>query len=285
MADIPYIKGFEIKPNKISADGIVTFTDGTNAITPNQRQCQAYGYTYDARTRTCRAFKYTPEISSVSKLANSNVRGNENIVDTGSNNTYVMGEKNEIGSLSRNNIVVGTNNVMNSKITNSSIFGIGGNGVIDGAIVFGGNALTDRLGTRQTITLMYGGQTTNNTTTDIYPNNAGSLVFFQPEANRVYYFQSETLAVRIGGSSGSGAVGDFKAWVERGVVVCDNAGNLSIDRSRTSPADSGTTTGWSPINAVAAPNFRQTVKGASNMTIEWVSTIRFMQLYTGVSIP
>ena len=285
MADIPYIKGFEIKPNKISSDGIVTFTDGTNAITPNQRQCQAYGYTYDATTRTCRAFKYTTEISSVSDSINNNVQGNENIIDTGSNNTYVMGEKNEIGSLSRNNIVIGTNNVMNSKITNSSIFGIGGNGVIDGAMVFGGNALTDRLGTRQTITLIYGGQTTDNTTTDIHPNNAGSLVFFQPEVNRVYYFQSETLAVRVGGSSGSGAVGDFKAWVERGVVVCDNGGNLSIDRSRTSPADSGTTSGWSPINAVAAPNFRQTVKGASNMTIEWVSTIRFMQLYTGVSIP
>tara|TARA_R100000781_G_scaffold41817_1_gene28835 strand:+ start:6890 stop:7747 length:858 start_codon:yes stop_codon:yes gene_type:complete len=285
MADIPYIQGFEIKPNKISSDGIVTFTDGTNAITPNQRQCQAYGYTYDATTRTCRAFKYTTEISSTSERVNSNVQGNENIVDTGSNNTYVMGEKNQVGSLSRNNIVVGTNNVMNSKITNSSIFGIGGNGVIDGAMVFGGNALTDRLGTRQTITLMYGVQTTNNSTVDSFPNNAGSLVFFEPEVNRVYYFQSETLAVRVGGSSGSGAVGDFKAWVERGVVVCDNAGNLSIERSRTSPADSGTTSGWSPINAVNASQFRQTVKGASNMTIDWVSTIRFMQLNTGVSIP
>lgn len=284
MSEIPYIKGFEVKPNKINSDGVITFTDGTNAITPNQRQCEAYGYTYDATTRTCRAFIYNREINVINKLAKNNIQGDENTVDSGANNTYVMGEKNQILNRSRNNIVVGSNNVMNARIKNSAMFGVAGNGVIDGAMIFGGNSLTDRLGTRQTITLMYGCQTTNNTTTDSFVNNT-ELKFFQPEVNRVYYFQSETLAVRVGGSSGSGSVGDFKAWVERGVVVCDNSGNLSIDRSRTSPASSGTVSGWSPVNSVSAPNFRQTVTGASNMTIEWVSTIKFMQIYTGVSIP
>jgi hypothetical protein len=284
MSEIPYIKDFEIKPNAISADGIVTFTDGTNSVTPNQLQCERYGYKYDNTTRTCRAFLYKREINVVNQFASNNVQGDDNTVDNGSNNTYVMGEKNQIQTGSRNNIVVGTNNVINPKIKNSAMFGIAGNGVIDGAMIFGGNSLTDRLGTRQTITLMYGCQTTNNTTTDSFVNNT-ELKYFQPENNRVYYFQSETLAVRVGGSSGSGAVGDFKAWVERGVVVADGTGNLSIDRSRTSPASSGSVSGWSPINAVSAPNFRQTVKGATDMTIEWVSTIRFMQIWTGVTIP
>jgi len=284
MPNIPFITGLEVKPNKIREDGVVSFTDGTNEITPNQYQCEAYGYIYDIQARVCRAYPYFPEIETISKRSDNNTQGDENEIVSGAKNTYIMGQNNTAANRSRNNIIVGTNNIANAKISNSAIFGIGGMGVIDGALLFGGNSLTDRQGTRQTITLMYGCETTDGTTTDSFVNNT-ELKYFQPENNRVYYFQSETLAVRIGGSSGSGSVGDFKAWVERGVVVADGTGNLSIDRSRTSPASSGTVGGWSPINTVSAPNFRQTVTGAANMTIVWVSTIKFMQIYTGVTIP
>lgn len=283
MPNVPFITGLEVKPNKIREDGVVSFTDGTNEITPNQFQCEAYGYVYDIQARVCRAYPYYPEIETVSKKSDNNTQGDENEIVSGAKNTYIMGQNNTAANRSKNNILVGTNNIVNAKISNNAIFGIGGMGVIDGAMIFGGNALTDRQGTRQTITLMYGCETTDGTTTDSFVNNTG-LKFFYPEANRVYYFQSETLAVRVGGSA-AGSVGDFKAWVERGVVVADGTGNLSIDRSRTSPASSGSVSGWSPINAVASNYFRQTVTGATDMTIKWVSTIRFMQLWTGVTIP
>ena len=285
MPTIPYFNGYSIKPKTVSATGTVTFTDGTNDIIPNQQQCEAYGYTYDKVTGTCTAFQYNNNLGRSINNENNNVQGNENVVESGTNNTYIMGENNTVRGLSRNNIIAGVNNEINNTINNASVFGVGGNAVISNAMIFGGNNQDDRAGTRQTITLMYGGQTTNNSTVDINPNNGGSVEFFVPQINRVYYFQSETLAVRVGGTSGSGAVGDFKAWVERGVVKCNAVGTLSIDRSRTSPADSGTTTGWSPINAVSGSNFRQTVKGANNMTIEWVSTIRFMQLFTNAILP
>ena len=42
------IKGFSVIPLSVSALGAVTFTDGTNEITPNQVECEAYGYTYDS---------------------------------------------------------------------------------------------------------------------------------------------------------------------------------------------------------------------------------------------
>ena len=67
-------------------------------------------------------------------------------------------------------------------------------------------------------------------------------------------------------------------------MVKNAAGTLSIVRSRTSPAASGTTTGWSPINAVSGTNLRQTVKGANNMIIEWASTIRITQIKTSVTL-
>tara|TARA_R100001082_G_scaffold111159_1_gene93768 strand:+ start:3932 stop:4792 length:861 start_codon:yes stop_codon:yes gene_type:complete len=286
MATIPYLNGYSIKPLNATATGQVLFTDGTDQVIPNQQQCEAYGFRYDKATGTCFAFKYTDHLSRSINNQNNNVQGSNNTIETGTNNTYIMGENNTVRGLSRNNIIAGVNNEIQNNINNTSVFGVGGDGVFNNAMIFGGNNQDDRVGTRQTIKLMYGGQTTNNSTVDIYPNNSlSALVFFEPEVNRVYYFQSETLAVRIGGTSGSGAVGDFKAWVERGVVK-NAGGTLSIDRSRTSPADNGgALSGWSPINAVSGSNFRQTVKGANNMTIEWVSTIRFMQLSTGVTLP
>jgi len=56
---IPYISGFPIKPSEIGDTGIVIFTDGTNTVIPNQKQCEAYGYTYDKTTGTCKAFTYS----------------------------------------------------------------------------------------------------------------------------------------------------------------------------------------------------------------------------------
>ncbi len=286
MATIPYLNGYSIKPVNATATGQVFFTDGTNQVIPNQQQCEAYGFTYDAATGTCSAYKYTDHLSRSINNQNNNVQGSNNSIETGTNNSYIMGENNTIKGLSRNNVIGGVNNEVQNNINNTAVFGVGGSAVFNNAMIFGGNNQDDRAGTRQTITLMYGCQTTNNSTVDSFPNNSVSTeVFFQPQVNRVYYFQSETLAVRVGGTSGSGAVGDFKSWVERGVVKCNGTGTLSIDRSRTSPADSGTTSGWSPINAVSGSDFRQTVKGANNMTIEWVSTIRFMQLFTGVTLP
>ena len=58
---IPYLNGYTIKPAKINSLGIVEFTDGTNSVTPNEQQCQAYGYTYEqylynGRGQYCKRF-------------------------------------------------------------------------------------------------------------------------------------------------------------------------------------------------------------------------------------
>jgi hypothetical protein len=52
-----YKTGFSVKPSAISGIGVVTFTDGTNDVTPNQKECEAYGYTYNKATATCSAFR------------------------------------------------------------------------------------------------------------------------------------------------------------------------------------------------------------------------------------
>ena len=278
----PYLHGYSVKPNVISEVGIVTFTDGTNEITPNQQQCEAYGYTYDEATGTCNAFTFSTQLGKSLRRESNNIQGAENVTGEGTTNTSISGEGNIVEGESRNNIIIGSNNQINLGINNANVYGTLGEATTDNSIILGGNNGLDILGERQNITLMYGKQTTDNSTVDAFLNNTTDSYFVVPD-NTVVYFQSETIAVRVAGSSGSGAVGDFKSWVERGVVK-NARGVLSIDRSRTSPADSGTTTGWSPINSVSGTNFLQTVKGATDMTIEWASTIRITQIKTSVEL-
>ena len=279
---IPYLSGFDVKPSTTTSIGVVTFTDGTNEIAPNQLQCEAYGYTYNQADGTCSIFRFNTNLNTSFSNATNKLQGAGNTTETGTNNTYIIGENNTVKGLSRNNIVVGNQNEIANNVNNANVFGTLGEATADNSIVLGGNASADNLGERQTMTFMYGKTTTDNSTVDAFLNNTTDSYFVVPE-NTAIYFQSESLAVRVGGSSGSGAVGDFKAWVERGVVI-NKSGTLSIQRSRTSPASSGTTTGWSPINSVSGTNFLQTVKGANNMNIEWASTIRMTQIKTGVAL-
>ena len=279
---IPYLSGFDVKPSLTSLSGIVVFTDGTNEIIPNQLQCEAYGYTYNQADGTCSIFRFNTSLDRSFSNATNKLQGAGNTTETGTNNTYIIGENNTVKGLSRNNIIVGNQNEIANGVNNANVFGTLGEATADNSIVLGGNASADNLGERQTMTFIYGKTTTDNSTVDAFLNNTTDSYFVVP-LNTAIYFQSESLAVRVGGSSGSGAVGDFKAWVERGVVI-NKSGTLSIQRSRTSPASSGTTTGWSPVNSVSGTNFLQTVKGANNMNIEWASTIRMTQIKTGVAL-
>ena len=279
---IPYLTGFDVKPSSTSPSGIVVFTDGTNEIIPNQLQCEAYGYTYNQADGTCSIFRFNTSIDRSFSNATNKLQGTGNTTETGTNNTHIIGENNTVKGLSRNNIIVGNQNEIANNVNNANVFGTLGEATANNSIVLGGNASADNLGERQTMTFIYGKTTTDNSTVDAFLNNTTDSYFVVP-LNTAIYFQSESLAVRVGGSSGSGAVGDFKAWVERGVVI-NKSGTLSIVRSRTSPASSGTTTGWSPVNSVSGTNFLQTVKGANNMNIEWASTIRMTQIKTGVAL-
>ena len=56
-----YLKGYTIKPYKVLRTGRVAFTDGTNNnLSANQQTCEAYGYTYDRSSGTCKAYALKP---------------------------------------------------------------------------------------------------------------------------------------------------------------------------------------------------------------------------------
>ena len=297
--------GLAARPWKVTDAGIVIFTptgadsEEKQTVDANQSLCEAYGYTWDDATGTCRAFTPNPLLENAFRNETNLISGQENFAGSGTTNCQIVGSENSIIGSSRNTTIVGTNNSILEYVNNASVYGTSGEATANNSIVLGGNSLNSdivlNVANRQTMTFMYGVTTVDGTTTDAYLNNRVPVAdsstttnnpydsYFVVPENTAIYFQSETLAVRVGGTSGSGAVGDFKSWVERGVVI-NKSGTLSIDRSRTSPASSGTTGGWSPINSVSGTNFLQTVEGAADMTIEWASTIRMTQIKTGVTL-
>ena len=278
---IPYLTGFTVKPASISALGDVTFTDGTNDVTPNQLQCEAYGYTYNQAEGTCSTFTYNTNLNRAVANENNKTFGVGNSTQTGTNNTIVMGENNIVRGFSRNSIITGNQNEIANGVNNANVSGTLGESTADNSIVLGGNAGTDSLGERQSITVLYGTETTDNSVVDSYLNNTTGSYFVIPD-NTIVAFQTETVAVRIGGS-GAGAVGDFKAFIETGVAI-NESGVLSIDKSRVIIANSGSTAGWISDISVSGTNLVQSVKGANNRTLMWATTIRMTQIKTGVAL-
>ena len=278
---IPYLTGFDVKPAITSPTGVVTFTDGTNDIIPNQLQCEAYGYTYNKADGTCSIFRFNSNLDrSFSNISNK-LQGAGNTTETGTNNTYIIGENNTVKGLSRNNIVVGNNNEIANGVNNANVYGTNGEATADNSIVLGGNLATDLLGERQSIQVIYGIQTTNGTNTISYLNNTTDKLLAVPE-NAVMYFHADVIAVRVGGT-GSGNLGDYASWVERGVII-NESGTLSVSRERDAIKSNGTVSNWQPTGIASGTNFAMRVRGATNVTIEWCSNITFTQIKTGVAL-
>ena len=284
LPTIPYLSGFDVKPSSTSVLGVVTFTDGTNDITPNQVQCEAYGYTYNKADGTCSTFRYNTNLNRSFSNESNKVQGANNTTETGTNNTLIIGQNNTVKGLSRNNIIVGNKNEIANGVNNANVYGTLGEATSDNSIVLGGNVATDLLGERQSIQVLYGTQTTNGTNTVSYLNNTTDKLLAVPE-NAVMYFHADVVAVRVGGTdtSGGGAVGDFASWVERGVIV-NKSGTLSIERERDAIKHSGHTTNWQPTGIVSGTNFAMRVRGHADTTIEWCSNITFTQIKTGVTL-
>ena len=278
---IPSIEGMPVKPLSISALSEVTFTDGVNLVTPNQIQCEAFGYTYNKLNGTCTVARFNTNLNRGFDNANNKTSGAGNTTQTGTNNTYIMGENNTVRGFSRNSIITGSNNVINSGVNNASVSGTFGEVTADNSIVLGGNSGSDYLGKRQSIELMYGVQTTAGATVDSYLNSITDNYFTIPD-NTAMYFHADVLAVRVGGT-GTGNAGDFLSWVERGVVI-NKSGVLSIERERDTIKGSGNHTNWRPTASVDGTNFIIDVRGAADTTIEWASNIRFTQIKTGVTL-
>jgi hypothetical protein len=272
-----YKKGFSVKPKDTNNLGYVTFTDGTNDLMPNQLQCEAYGYTYDTATGTCKAFNNStilqPNFDNESNL----IKGQQNTTTTGTRNTLIMGESNIVNGYSRNNIIIGSNNEVASGVNNTTVLGSYGLAQRDGEIVIGGGAFEGAgAGYGQSSTMSLSGTTTDATQTNLFINNSSTnTIIARGSTSSFQGFEVNVIGVRTGGSAGAGAVNDRIYLNATGMVYLKD---LQGGTARTQGAY-GTTTGWTSVVAFSGTNdMHVSVTGVVDMNISWSATLHLYEL-------
>ena len=228
---IPYLPGYLIRPASVDAFGIATFTDGANAITPNQQQCEAYGYTYNNATGTCSAFQYSTTLEGALNTETNNIQGSGNVVSVGSNNSYIMGQSNTIEESSRNNIVGGTGNKITGFINNAAVLGINGNATRQSEFDIGGGLNKITTGSdiayadRQLAIVNLSGTTTDNTATTLTVNNQENQ-YINIKNNCILGWEIYITRLETGGTSGT--AGKFSYRNEKGVVRIDDSYGMTF---------------------------------------------------------
>ena len=275
-----YKTGFSVKPSAITRIGKVIFTDGTNDITPNQLECEAYGYTYNNTTGTCSAFRTNIGIDRSASNIDNFIKGKNNTTETGTTNTIIMGQSNIVKGNSRNNILIGDNNEVSIGINNATVLGNYGLAERDGEVVIGGGAFNGAgKGYGQSSTITLSGTTTDATQTNLFVNSSSSNTIIaraEPTGSvRTFQgFEANVLGIRTGGSSGSGALYDRILLRATGIIYF-KASNESV----STLGSFGTVAGWTSAMDFSGTNeMHLSVTGAADMNISWSATLHLYEI-------
>tara|TARA_R110000787_G_scaffold135559_1_gene247875 strand:- start:1799 stop:2674 length:876 start_codon:yes stop_codon:yes gene_type:complete len=232
MATTPYINGLTIKPNSVSTLGVVTFTDGTNNITPNQSQCEAYGYTYDIASGTCRSFRFNANLERNISNINNKFNGAGNSTQLGSNTIHINGTDNATRGFNNNCLINGNTNEIANGVSNAVVFGTNGIARTEGEFTIGGGkgSLSDAdvatfISRRKTSTIELSGVTTGNTATNLTVQGDGST-YINIEANSIIGYDIYITRLELGGSAGT--AGNYSYRNIRGAVKIDRLGVMSF---------------------------------------------------------
>lgn len=278
--------GFTVRPKLINDLSQVVFEkynslDKLVEVSPTSDECTAYGFVYRSRDNRCVIVENNLRFNYPKPTDNLSINSSRNTIGRNTRDNIIAGGSHILFSNNFSNIISGENNSVKDLVSNTTVSGTRAEATTDNSNIIGGNKTTDILAERQSITLMYGTKTTNSTTVDSYLNNTVGSYFTIPD-NSIVTFETNTVAVRVGGSGG-GSVGDFKAFTEVGAAI-NKSGVLSIDSSRTKVADVGSTAGWVSTVGVRGTSFLQQVKGANNRDVKWATTIRFTEIRTGIAL-
>ena len=218
-----YLTGYTIKPYEINTLGQVLFTDGTNTgLMANQQTCQAYGYTYDKATGTCRSFRFNTNLNRNINNINNKNNGSGNTNELGANTIQVNGTLNTTKGFNNNCFINGSNNEIANGVDNATVLGVGGKANRDGSLVIGGGAeIIDASDTttncsRKVSTVNLAGTTTDNTATKLTVNGLGGTNYINVNENSIVGFEIYITRLEVGGTSGT--LGNYSYRNIKGVV-------------------------------------------------------------------
>ena len=268
-----YITGYSVKPSFIDDFGTVTFTNGTQNISPTQKQCEAYGYTYDPATSSCFAYRSNPNIRKAFNNMDNKLQGARNSAEAGATRNYVVGHNNNIKSQSSDNLIVGSNNEVGVNIKNTTVLGSYGIAQRPGEVVIGGGG--GSLGKNQSSTIHLSGTTTDAAATSLLINGIPNqeVLASEESENNFSSFEAHITGVRTGGTA-AGNVFDRIYLKADGLVYLKASSQQARDRGNF-----GTVTGWTAAVAFTGTNdMIIQVTGAANMNITWACTLNLYEM-------
>ena len=267
-----YKKGYNIKPKEVLRTGEILFTDGTNNVIPNQAACEAYGYTYNAATGTCTAFKYDSTLDRKFHDIHNNVSGG--VTDNATQNTILNGQQHITKGNNFNNIINGEKHQIDNTIKNSNILG-GSLGRLQnqGEVIMAGGGFGNILGSAQTSFIQQSGNTEDNTETLLYTQYITNK-YIEKCANSVIGFEIHIVGVNTG--VGAGTAGDYGYIQVLGAATFTNGLASTYHQHQNYLVNSGTS--GLHLNArmkdATATSFGVAVTGLAETYIQWTASIR-----------
>ena len=270
-----YKKGYNIKPKEVLKTGEILFTDGTNDVIPNQAACEAYGYTYNAATGTCTAFKYDSTLDKKFNNIHNNVRGGT--TEYGTKNTILNVQQNVTKGNNFNNIINGEKHQIELGAKNANLLaGSYGNIQNQGEVVIGGGGFGSTLALAQTSFIQQSGNTTDATQTLLYTQYITNK-YIEKVPNAVLGFEVHIVGVNTG--VGVGTAGEYGYIQILGAVTFTNGLASTYHQHQNYIVNSGTS--GLHLTAVmrdaTATSFGVAVTGLEETYIQWTAEVKLWQ--------
>ena len=275
-----YLRGYTLKPDRISPTGEVLFTDGTNLeMRANQVTCEAYGYTYDTATGTCSSFIVNTELNTNANDINNRFNGAGNTTELGSNTIQVNGTNNTTKGFNNNCFINGSDNEIANGVNNTTVLGNYGIAERDGEVVIGGGGRgRGGIGDTQSSTFALYGATTPASahySSYLYINNSATNIIINRSSTSFQGFEANVIGVRTGGTA-AGSVNDRIFLRVTGIAYLN-----VVDDTVATLGSFGTVTGWSAgVVFTGVNDMHLEVTGAANMDISWSATMNFYEMKT-----
>ena len=294
VRNIEFKQGFDLKPDKVSSLGTVTFTNGTlTDLSADQRTCEAYGYKYNVSTGTCSAFTFRPKLEDTLFGRNKRILGVNNNIEPFSQNNLVVGTANTNKSYNCNTITLGTEHEITNNIKNAAIIG-GKRAKVtrQSEVAQGGGqrAISDSTGAvtfnsrRQTSNLQLSCVTIDNTVTNMTIQGDGES-FINVENNSIIGYDIYITRLELGGSSGT--AGNYSYRNIRGAVKINQVGVMSFivgfTRNIAKVGTNGTTVMVDSTTG-GVPSITVSVKDRNNVHNLWSANVVLHEVISETNI-
>ena len=266
-------KGFKIKPLRITSDGQVIYTDGTNDTVPNQKACEAYGYKYDVSTGSCRLYVANTNIDYHFKNINNKSLGEKNRFAEKTINTQLFGTDNQTKGENVNCLITGVKNEIQRGTNNAVVFGKHGKATHNSEFCIGGGGFNSEAGLLQYSVLQVSGKTTSTADVDLYieGDDTKDKEILLP-ANSVTTYEIWLSGLVTGGTSGT--PGDYETYEYHGTIRCGNTGTLTHNAKISRLLGRTGSLGTQTIDTSTAYTLKIQITGQNNVNCQWHAVVK-----------